>query len=310
MAAAAEETRPGEPRAVAAIGAFDGVHRGHQALLRGVSARAKELGARSVCITFDPDPEQVLRPEQAPPALCSTEERARLVAALDIDETFVWPFTLAVAQMSPREFVDALCARYALVEVWIGANFGFGRGRSGTVATLEELGREHGFSVRALTPVFEGERPISSTRIRGLLIAGEVREAAALLGRYYRLGGEVIGGAQRGRQLGFPTANVLPPKGLLLPGQGVYAGRAHVGERTYGAVANVGSRPTFGEEQPLIEVHLLNFEGDIYGRMLAFEFVDRVRAVQRFASLDELRAQIGRDIQRARELVAGAPTAP
>ena len=299
-----------QSRAVAAIGAFDGIHRGHQALLTSMAARARALGGRSVCITFDPDPEQVLRPDQAPPALCSTAERARLVQALGVDETYVWPFTLAVAQMAPEEFVAALCDRYPLVEVWVGANFGFGRGRSGTVETLAELGTKYGFRVQIVPPVIDGDRPISATRIRGLLASGEVREAARLLGRYYRLENEVVGGAQRGRQLGFPTANLLPPPGRALPAPGVYAGRAHLDDREYAAVANVGSRPTFGEEQPLIEVHLLDFAGDIYGRRLAFDFVARVRPVQRFGSLDELRTQIGRDIDRSRELVGLSPPSP
>jgi len=310
MAAAAQAARTGNIGAVAAIGAFDGVHRGHQALLRGVVGRAAEVGARSVCVTFDPDPERVLRPERAPLALCSVEERTRLVQALGVAETYVWPFTTTVARMSPEDFVSALCTQYPLVEVWVGTNFAFGRGRSGTVDTLTALGRLHGFAVQVMTPVIDGGRPVSSTRIRGLLADGDVSEAAHLLGRYYELAGKVIGGAKRGHQLGFPTANLLPPAGQVLPAQGVYAGHAVVDGQLHPAVANVGSRPTFGEEQPLIEVHLMDFEGDIYGQRLEFAFVERVRAVQRFASLDELRLQIGRDIDRARDLVAAAPSNP
>src|SRR5581483_7821919 len=159
-------------------------------------------------------------------------------------------------------------------------------------------------------PVYDGDRPISSTRIRDLLEAGEVAEAARLLGRPYRLAGEVLGGAQRGRQLGFPTANLVPPPEQVLPAHGVYAGLATVAGVEHPSVANVGSRPTFGEEQPLIEVHLLDFASDIYGRRLAFDFVARVRSVQRFGSLDELRTQIGRDIDRSRELVGLSPPSP
>jgi riboflavin kinase/FMN adenylyltransferase len=310
MAAAAQAARTGDTGAVAAIGAFDGVHRGHQALLRSVVGRADERGARSVCVTFDPDPERVLRPERAPLALCSVEERTRLVHTLGVSETFVWPFTEAVARMSPEDFVSALCARYPLVEVWVGTNFAFGRERSGTVDTLAALGRAHGFAVQVMAPVIDGGRPVSSTRIRGLLADGDVGEAAHLLGRYYELAGEVIGGAKRGRQLGFPTANLLPPAGQVLPAQAVYAGLAAVDGQQHAAVANVGSRPTFGEDQPLIEVHLLDFNGEIYGHRLEFAFVERVRAVQRFASLGELRLQIGRDIERARGLVAAAPSNP
>jgi riboflavin kinase / FMN adenylyltransferase len=310
MAAAAQAARTGNTRAVAAIGAFDGVHRGHQMLLRGVVERAEQLAARSVCVTFDPDPERVLRPEHAPLALCSVAERTRLVQALGVAEIYVWPFTEAVARMSPEDFVSALCARYPLAEVWVGTNFAFGHERSGTVETLAALGREHGFGVQVVAPVIDGGRPVSSTRVRGLLADGDVREAARLLGRYYELAGEVIAGARRGRQLGFPTANLLPPAGQVLPAQGVYAGLATVDGQEHAAVANVGSRPTFGEEQPLIEVHLLDFSGDVYGHRLGFAFVERVRAVVRFESLEALKAQIGLDITRARDLVASAPAEP
>jgi riboflavin kinase / FMN adenylyltransferase len=289
--------------AVAAIGAFDGVHRGHQALLADVVARARELGARSVCVTFDPDPERVLRPEMRPRALGTIADRARLVRELGVDEVYVWPFTPAVAQMTPAEFVAALAARYPLAEVWVGADFRFGHDRAGTTSTLAVLGRRHGFTVRPVEPVFDGAQPISSTRIRDLLESGEVAEAARLLGRPYRLAGEVIGGAQRGRQLGFPTANLLPPAGQALPSEGVYAGRAHVEGAAHPAVANLGSRPTFGEDQPLLEVHLLDYAGDLYGRQLALDLIDRVRPTRRFESLDALRAQIAADITTARALL-------
>ena len=285
---------------VAAIGAFDGVHRGHQVLLGDMVARAAALAARAVCVTFDPDPAQVLRPEVPLRALCSADERERLIRAVGVDEVYVWPFTAEVACMSPDEFIAALCVRYPLVEVWVGVDFGFGRDRSGNVQTLLELGSRYGFAVHARAPVFDGEQPISSTRIRDLLESGAVSEAARLLGRPYRIGGEVLGGAQRGRQLGFPTANVEPPLGQALPEHGVYAGFAMVRGEVYPAVANVGTRPTFGEEQPLIEVHLLDFAGDLYGEQLAFDFVERVRTIRRFESLDALRAQIAADVAGAR----------
>lgn len=302
--------RPGGPPvsasrpAVAAIGAFDGVHRGHQVLLRDVAARAAELDARSVCVTFDPDPERVLRPEAPPRALCSVAERERLVREVGVDEVYVWPFTASVAQMAPAEFVAELCRHYPLVEVWVGEDFRFGRNRTGTVETLRALGRQHGFAVQARAPVYDGDAPISSTRVRDLLEAGEVAEAARLLGRPYRIAGDVIGGAQRGRQLGFPTANLLPPGGQALPGYGVYAGLATIASGTHPAVANVGSRPTFGEEQPLVEVHLLDFAGELYAQPLAFDFVQRVRTIRRFESLDALRAQIAEDIASARASLA------
>jgi riboflavin kinase / FMN adenylyltransferase len=285
---------------IAAIGAFDGLHRGHQVLLGDMVARAAELGARTVCVTFDPDPAQVLHPDVAPRALGSAAEREQLIRATGVDEVYVWPFTPAVAQMSPDAFIADLCLRYALIEVWVGVDFGFGRDRSGNVQTLVELGQRHGFGVHARAPVFDGDRPISSTRIRDLLEAGEVAEAARLLGRPYRLAGEVLGGAQRGRLLGFPTANLVPKAAQVLPAHGVYAGLATTADSLHPSVANVGTRPTFGEEQPLIEVHLLDFSGDLYGQQLAFDFVERVRGIRRFESVDALRAQIADDIAGAR----------
>jgi riboflavin kinase/FMN adenylyltransferase len=289
---------------IAAIGAFDGLHRGHQVLLGEMVQRATALGARALCVTFDPDPAQVLHPGAPVRNLCSTAERERLIRAVGVDEVYVWPFTSTVAQMTPDEFVADLCGRYPLLEVWVGADFGFGRNRAGNVQTLTALGQRHGFTVHARAPVYDGDRPISSTRIRDLLERGEVVEAARLLGRPYRLAGEVLGGAQRGRQLGFPTANVVPPPQQVLPAHGVYAGLASTAEGVYPSVANVGTRPTFGEEQPLIEVHLLEFSGDLYGQQLAFDFVEQVRTIRRFDSIDALRAQIAADIAGARACLA------
>jgi riboflavin kinase/FMN adenylyltransferase len=263
-------------------------------------ARAADLGARAVCVTFDPDPARVVRPDLPMRALCSTSERERLIREVGVDEVFVWPFTPAVARLSPEQFMAELCGRYPLVEVWVGVDFGFGRDRAGNVQTLVELGERHGYAVHARAPVFDGDSPISSTRIRDLLEDGEVAEAARLLGRPYRIGGEVLGGAQRGRQLGFPTANLAPPAEQALPAHGVYAGLATVGSAVHPSVANVGTRPTFGEEQPLIEVHVLDFTGDLYGQQLAFDFVERVRTIRRFESLEALRAQIAEDIAGAR----------
>jgi riboflavin kinase/FMN adenylyltransferase len=255
-------------------------------------------------VTFDPDPERVLRPHVPARALCSTAERERLIRDVGVDEVYVWRFTAAIAQMTPDQFVGDLCARYPLREVWVGRDFRFGHNRAGTVEVLRELGRQRGFGVEQRDPVYDGEAPISSTRIRDLLAIGEVAEAARLLGRPYRLAGDVMGGAQRGRQLGFPTANLLPPAGRALPGQGVYAGRATTARGAHLAVANMGSRPTFGEEQPLLEVHLLDFAGDLYGQPLAFDFVERVRPIRRFDSLDALRAQIAEDVASARASLA------
>jgi riboflavin kinase/FMN adenylyltransferase len=302
--AATPPTAAGPPM-VAAIGAFDGVHRGHQVLLTEMVARATELGARALCVTFDPDPEQVLRPDRPGRTLAPIDERVRLIRQLGVHEVYLWPFTATVARMRPEEFVGALCARYRLIEVWVGADFRFGRDRTGTVADLVALGRRFGFAVQTRAPVYDGDRPISSTRIRELLAAGDVAEAARLLGRPYRIAGEVIEGARRGRRLGFPTANLPPPRGQALPAEGVYAGRALLGDTAYDAVANVGRRPTFDEEQPLIEVHLLDFAGDLYRRHLAFDFVAHLRGTRKFDSAEALQAQIARDIEAARAALRG-----
>jgi riboflavin kinase/FMN adenylyltransferase len=300
-----EQQPPEEPAgAIAAIGAFDGVHRGHQRLLTDMVARAAALSAQPVCITFDPDPERVVRQDTAPLYLCSVADRVQLIEQLGVREVFIWPFTRAVASMTPDEFVASLCDRYALVEIWVGANFAFGRDRAGSVETLARLGERHGFLVHAAPLVCEGPQAISSSRIREMLRAGAVAEAGRLLGRPYHVGGSVIAGARRGRQLGFPTANLGVPVDRVLPAEGVYAGRARVGGQHHDAVANLGARPTFGEAQMLLEVHLLDFAGDVYDQHLDFDFVAHIRPTRRFSSLEELRAQIARDITDAREKLA------
>jgi riboflavin kinase/FMN adenylyltransferase len=289
---------------VAAIGAFDGVHRGHQRLLKDMVASAGRQHARSVCITFDPDPQRVVRRTSEALSLCPIADRIQFIEALGVEEVQVWPFTPEVASMSPEEFVSALQQRNAVREVWVGANFGFGRDRSGNADTLLAIGQRKGFAVRIAPLIWDGDATISSTRIRGLLRLGQVREAATLLGRRYQIAGNVMDGAKRGRQLGFPTANVVPPPEQLLPAEGVYAGLAHLDGNTHRAVANLGARPTFGESQMLLEVHLLDFQGDLYGQWLRFEFAEHVRSTRRFDSLDDLRAQIGRDVEAARGYLA------
>jgi riboflavin kinase/FMN adenylyltransferase len=289
---------------VAAIGAFDGVHRGHQRLLMDMVESAGRQHARSVCITFDPDPQRVVLRTSEALSLCPIADRIHFIEALGVEEVQVWPFTAAVASMSPEEFVSALQQRNPLREVWVGANFGFGRDRIGNADTLLAIGQREGFAVRIAPLVWDGDATISSTRIRDLLRLGHVREAATLLGRRYQIAGNVTDGAKRGRQLGFPTANLVPPSEQLLPAEGVYAGLAHLEGDTHRAVANLGARPTFGESQMLLEVHLLDFKGDLYGQWLRFEFAEHVRSTRRFDSLDDLRTQISRDVEAARGYLA------
>ncbi len=308
-----------EQPVVMTIGVFDGVHRGHQDLIRRMVDAAAEDGGATMAVTFDPDPEVVLRPEHRHLALSTMEERTALLLALGVRQVEIVPFTQAVASQTPEEFVDGLCANYPLRSLWVAADFALGRGRSGTVDRLREIGRDRGFGVVAVDLLMHGGRPISATWIREALAAGDVRLAAELLGRSFCLRGRVAPGAQRGRTLGFPTANIVPPPGRALPADGVYfvqvsgpgvAGTSHDGSGgapRYGVV-NLGGRPTFDETERLLETHILDFSGELYDSELEVCFLEQLRGIERFASVDELREQIERDVTAARELMARTPS--
>lgn len=307
-----------EQPVVMTIGVFDGVHRGHQDLIRGMVEAAAAEDVATVSVTFDPDPEVVLRPEHRHLALSTMEERTALLLSLGIRDVEIVPFTPAVASQTPEEFVDGLCANYQLRSLWVAADFALGRGRSGTVDRLREIGRDRRFEVVAVELLMHGGRPISATWIREALAAGDVRLAAELLGRSYCLRGRVAPGAQRGRTLGFPTANIVPPPGRALPADGVYFVRVsgpELGSATQGpgddaryGVVNLGGRPTFEETERLLETHILDFSGELYDSELEVCFVEQLRGIQRFASVDELRAQIERDVAAARRLIAPTPS--
>jgi len=306
----------GRERAVAlTIGVFDGVHLGHQDLVRQLLEAAARDDLDSVCVTFDPDPEVVLRPEQRHIALSTMEDRVARLIALGVGHVEIIPFNHAVASQEPEEFIDDLCRRYALRSLWVAANFALGRGRSGTVDRLSAIGSERGFAVNAVDLLSREGRAISATWIREALGTGDVGLAAELLGRPYCLQGRVAPGAQRGRTLGFPTANIVPPPDRALPADGVYfvqvAGPAlePEGVRRYGVV-NLGGRPTFGETERLLETHILDFAGELYETQLEVCFLEQLRGIQKFASVDELREQIARDVAAARErLSASSPSA-
>lgn len=296
------------------IGVFDGVHRGHQDLIRRMVAAAKRNDVTSVAVTFDPDPEVVLRPEHRHLALSTMEERTDLLISLGVTHIEIVPFNQAVASQSPEEFIDGLCSSYRLQSLWVAADFALGRGRSGTVDRLREIASARGFEVTAVDLLTREGRPISATWIREALAAGDVRLAAELLGRPYCLAGRVAPGAQRGRTLSFPTANIVPPPGRALPADGVYfvrvAGPALEGASQYGdggapryGVVNLGGRPTFDETERLLETHILDFSGELYGSHLEVCFLEQLRGIQRFGSADELREQIERDVAAARELM-------
>jgi riboflavin kinase / FMN adenylyltransferase len=285
---------------VATIGAFDGIHRGHQLLLRQVVDRARSLGILSLCVTFDPHPDTVLYPERRLTHLTDRAEKERVLHELGLDHVLVIPFTRELSMLRPEEFLGLIQERYPLAELWVGSDFALGRGRSGTIAALADIGRVEGFALHVVPPQKVDREVISSTFIRTLLTQGNVRQVARLLGRRYRIVGKVEEGAARGRQLGFPTANIRPDPGRTLPADGVYAAIVPLDSREWRAVVNLGSRPTFQEGERLLEVHLLDFAGDLYGRDLAVEFVDHIRDVRRFESIDALRAQIARDAEAAR----------
>jgi riboflavin kinase / FMN adenylyltransferase len=246
-------------------------------------------------------------PDKAPPLLQSLRDRLARLRDLGVDVTVVQRFTPLFAALEPDAFIRAfLAAHLELLHVVVGYNVTFGRGRVGTVETLQALGAQYGFAVDAVGPVTVGEAQVSSTALRQLVAAGDVRHAGELLGRPYTLRGRVVRGEQRGRTLGFPTANLHQRPGLLLPADGVYAAHALLDGRSAPAVLNVGVRPTFGELRRTVEAFLLDFDGDLYGRWLTLELVERLRGERRFAGPEALRQAIAADVARTREVLAHA----
>lgn len=291
-------------RSTVTIGKFFAVHRGHQALIQSTVAAARRNGGPAVVLTFDRHPVEILRPGTAVPLLAGLEERLDLIEAQGADVTVVVRLSPEFLGQEAESFVrDLLVGKLGAVEVLASDNFRFGKGASGDVVLLQRLGLELGFSFTPVTPVMEGGLRISSSRIAACVEAGRVREAAALLGRHYSVPGEVVAGARVGRQLGFPTANVQHHPRRLLPADGVYVVRMcrddAPGEALPG-VCNVGVRPTVDGTRRLVEVHLLDWSGDLYGKQVNVEFLDRLRDEQRFPGLDALREQIQRDVQAAR----------
>ena len=290
---------------VVTVGAFDGVHRGHQALLGRAAALARAEGVPAVAFTFHPHPAKVLAPAAAPPLIVSIEERARLLRAMGMDYVVVQPFDAALAEVSAEAFLrDYLLGPLAPRHVVVGFNFAYGKGRRGDRATLEAAGRAHGFTVDVVAPVEVDGAVCSSTRVRARLLAGDVPGAARLLGRPPFLTGTVVPGDQRGRTIGFPTANV-DPEPELLPSAGVYATRVVWDGQPVGlpSVCNIGRRPTFGGGDVTVEVHVLDFEGDLYGRRLRVELVGRLREERRFDGRGALVAQLHQDVASARAVL-------
>lgn len=290
------------------IGVFDGVHRGHAVIIDRAVAAARARDLRAVAVTFDPHPTAVVRPDAVPPLLQPVDARVAELASTGVDLVLVLPFTEELSQRSPEEFVTHVLRGTLQAEhVVVGGNFRFGHRAAGDVAQLEELGSEHGFSAEGVDLLdLEGD-PISSTAVRDHVAAGDVGWAAAALGRPWTHRGTVVRGDGRGRTIGVPTANVVAPDGILRPGGGVYAARAHLLDGTvHDAVVNVGTRPTFDGTTTTVEAHLLGVEGDLdlYDDELTLAFLERLRDERRFDGPDELVAQIGRDVEAAREFHA------
>jgi len=298
-----EFTRP-----VLTIGNFDGVHRGHQAILDLVIERARSLEGESVLYTFEPHPRRILQPDADLRLLDTFEQKVETLEALGLDAVIAEPFDLEFAKISPEFFIEKLIhERIRPVEVFVGYDFHFGHDREGSMRLLTERGPHLGFSVTVVPEVSVEGRDVNSTRIRELLAAGEVEEAAALLGRPFVARGEVAEGARRGRTIGFPTAN-LSPETEILPAPGVYFGHMRCvrggGEsegKTLPVVTNVGYRPTFHDGRDLVaEAHVIDFSGDLYGVEIDLSFEGRPRGEQRFDSVEALKEQIARDVDEAR----------
>jgi riboflavin kinase/FMN adenylyltransferase len=287
-----------------AIGNFDGVHRGHARIVAALVEQARRVDGPAVALTFDPHPARLLRPEQAPPPLTWTERKAELLAALGVDAMVAYPTDEALLQLSPEDFFEQIVRRRldarALVE---GPNFFFGRGRSGDIETLREFAGRTGVALEVVEPyVLDGE-VVSSSRIRRAITAGDVRAAAEMLARPYRIRGTVAHGAGRGAKIGFPTANVEAID-TLLPAAGVYAGRGRARGQVWSAAISVGPNPTFGEHALKVEVHLIGCRESLYGEPLEVDFLAHLRAVRAFESVEALIEQLARDVRQAAEIAA------
>jgi riboflavin kinase/FMN adenylyltransferase len=295
---------PPFPRPILSLGNFDGVHLGHQEILKRVVEEARERQGTSLVLTFHPHTLAVLRPDRPLALLISLREKLFLFASLGIQGVLLQRFTLPFSRLSAEEFVQRYLVEAVGVEkIIVGHNVSFGHKGAGRAETLERLGRELGFEVEIVGPVMAGGREVSSTAVRTLLSAGEMRGVAQLLGRVYTVTGRVEKGFQRGRGIGFPTANLRPRVDLLLP-NGVYAVTVEVGGIQVPGVANVGVNPTFGGNRRTIEAHLFDFSADLYGQRLRVGFVERLRGERKFPSVQDLVRQIQDDASRARALLA------
>ncbi len=300
-------------RCVVTIGVFDGVHRGHQQIIEQSVARARELGVPSVVMTFDPHPIEVIRPGSHPPMLTGQRYKADLVEALGVDVFCVLPFTLDVMRLTAQEFVHGvLVEKLHAGVVVVGENFRYGNKGSGTVATLAEDGRRFGFSVEGFPLQGRGDMTWSSTYIRSCVSAGDVTTATEALGREHRIHGVVVRGDQRGRELGYPTANLEPLPWSAIPADGVYAGRlvrrSGPQERLLPAAVSIGTNPTFAGTERRVEAFVLDYTGDLYGEHVGLAFTQRLRETLRFDGVESLKAQMALDVERTRSVLGVQPS--
>ncbi len=288
---------------VLALGNFDGMHRGHLKIIERVRRGAEERGATAVAMTFEPHPSKIVRPDKAPPLLMTPQQKLESLARAGMHGVAIVRFTPDLARWEPEAFVRTVLVEWLRVaEVWVGANFLFGHDRSGNFSLLRSLGARYGFRAEKIDPVRYKDFVVSSTRVRRLITEGRVDEAGALLGHHYAIDGSVVQGQKRGRELGFPTANVCADNELIPP-NGVYATTMIVDGVAYPSLTNIGTRPTFESgEESVIETHVLGFDKDLYGVKVRIGFVLRLRDEKKFDGIDALKLQIDADRTRARDL--------
>jgi riboflavin kinase/FMN adenylyltransferase len=279
---------------------FDGVHLGHQALIRGLVGGARAAGATPVAATFDPLPAQVLAQDPPQSTLADAPERAVLLLEAGARDVIIFTFDKAFSQQSAEAFIKRVSAAGDVQRIVVGPDFQFGHGREGAVPALRALGDQYGFAVTVVEPISLGGAIVSSTRIRQALREGDLLTAQALLGRPYCVSGTIVRGEQRGRTLGFPTINVAPPSDKLLPHDGIYATWVTIGDERYRAASSLGVRPTFGAGPRKLEAYILDFDEDVYGKEAKIDFVERLRDELKFDSAEQLATQIGHDVVQTR----------
>jgi len=285
------------------IGVFDGVHLGHRYLISQLKELALKQGLASGVVTFRHHPQEVLSPQNRLPFLTSVTQRINLLKSEGVDAIITLSFTTELAQLSARQFLSLLEKYLRMRGVVIGPDFALGRNREGDTETLRRLGQEMGFSVTVVPPVIIDGEVVSSTAIRNALAQGDMKRVQNLAGRPFRLHGRVVPGARRGVKLGFPTANLDIDPQQALPADGVYVSQAHINDQSYSSVTNIGKRPTFGTSERMVEVYLLDYHSDLYGRELEVDLLERLRGEKKFDTPEELKKQIAQDVEQGRAIL-------